>query len=274
MSEQNLVNRLNKDVSRRFQSSTVGTGILTSIIVISGFLSAIFFWRHSAAVFTGLPSALATALGLAIGLIPSEGAFFGWKRIRASKVDMTGAQLRASSWGLWFAVGFAVANVIAIFITSFSAIPEAIRELAVWITFFALMLPIPTQFILFAYYVINEQAVVENHSQAELSALKHSAFIKGERARIGAVLEGMETELNQALLTYGSETGRAQAQRVLTDSDQNIVGQFYQGIRAAPPPRPQFTADDIVNFLAQNPGIIEALSRNTHEGNGVPRRPM
>jgi len=228
------IDKLAASSRKRFQSATAGVGILTTVIVLSAILSAVFFWRHSATVFTGLPTVLATGLGLAIGLIPSEGAFFGWKRIRATKADMTKSQVSASEVGLWAAVGFAVANVMAIFVSSFSGIPAAMQQVSSWIVFFALMLPIPTQFILYAWFVVSEQSVVENRNNAKLNALAHAAYIKTEEARMEAVIQGAEAALNAQLSGYGATVGAENAARALTDGKRDVIGQHYDGAMGRP----------------------------------------
>lgn len=234
MNEQtSRIDRLRKSANSRLDSTTTGTSILTGIIILSGVLSAVFFWRHSTAVFAGLPPLLATALGLAIGLLPSEGAFFGWKRIRATKTTMTAEQMKSSKAGLWAAVAFAVTNVIAIFVTSFSDLPAQVQQLSGWIAFFALMLPIPVQFLLYAHFVINEQEVKENHLNAKLAALMFNAYISGEEARIGALLDGMDAELEATLPEYGALAGRENAARALRDGRRDVVGQYYSGPPAA-----------------------------------------
>lgn len=283
MNEPNsTISNLRKSANARFDSTTAGTGILTSIIGLSAILSAVFFWRHSSTVFAGMPVILATVLGLAIGLIPSEGAFFGWKRIRATKKDMTAAQIKASAVGLWAAVAFAVANVIAIFVSSFPEIPLQVQALTSWIVFLALMLPIPTQFILFAQFVVNEQTVVENRLAARLSALAHAAYIHGEEARMEAAIQGMERELESSLPAYGATVGAENANRALADGRRDIVGQFY-GPRAVPSDRPQLPASLTDDDLARIVAAVAAMSNSTHdpqvyplaqpgqgEGNGAP----
>jgi len=268
------IDKLAASSRKRFQSATAGVGILTLVIVLSAILSAVFFWRHSATVFAGLPVMLATGLGLAIGLIPSEGAFFGWKRIRATKADMTKSQLRASEVGLWAAVGFAVANVMAIFISSFGGIPVAVQQVSGWIVFFALMLPIPTQFILYAWFVISEQSVVENHNTAKLNALAHAAYIKTEEARMEAVIQGAEAALNSQLASYGAAVGGENATRALTEGRRDIIGQHYTAaMQQAQAAQPAPTQDDIaaaLALLAANPQLlslvrpVDSMSNSTH----------
>lgn len=275
MQESNsTIDKLAASSRKRFQSATAGVGILTLVIVLSAILSAVFFWRHSATVFAGLPVMLATGLGLAIGLIPSEGAFFGWKRIRATKADMTKSQLRASEVGLWAAVGFAVANVMAIFISSFGGIPVAVQQVSGWIVFFALMLPIPTQFILYAWFVISEQSVVENHNTAKLNALAHAAYIKTEEARMEAVIQGAEAALNSQLASYGAAVGGENATRALTEGRRDIIGQHYaatmQHTQAAPPAATQDDIAAALALLAANPQLlslvrpVDSMSIPTH----------
>ena len=264
----NTIDKLATASRKRFQSATAGVGILTTVIVLSAILSAVFFWRHSATVFSGLPVVMATALGLAIGLIPSEGAFFGWKRIRATKQDMTKSQLRASEVGLWAAVGFAVTNVIAIFISSFSGIPAAIQQLSGWIVFFALMLPIPTQFILYAWFVISEQSVVENHNAAKLNALAHAAFIKTEEARMEAVIQGAEAQLAAMLGDYGATVGRAQADSALRDGKQDVLSRFYNGPTVVPgdrQPADNAALTAFIEAIQRGEISVPLVSNSTHD---------
>ena len=291
----NTIDKLATASRKRFQSATAGVGILTTVIVLSAILSAVFFWRHSATVFSGLPVVMATALGLAIGLIPSEGAFFGWKRIRATKQDMTKSQLRSSEVGLWAAVGFAVTNVIAIFISSFSGIPAAIQQLSGWIVFFALMLPIPTQFILYAWFVISEQSVVENHNAAKLNALAHAAFIKTEEARMEAVIQGAEAQLAAMLGDYGATVGRAQADSALRDGKQDVLSRFYNGPTVVPgdrQPADNAALTAFIEAIQRGEISVPLVSNSTHDtprhdttaappqagqgdaGNGVPGKPL
>ena len=263
----NTIDKLATASRKRFQSATAGVGILTTVIVLSAILSAVFFWRHSATVFSGLPVVMATALGLAIGLIPSEGAFFGWKRIRATKQDMTKSQLRSSEVGLWAAVGFAVTNVIAIFISSFSGIPAAIQQLSGWIVFFALMLPIPTQFILYAWFVISEQSVVENHNAAKLNALAHAAFIKTEEARMEAVIQGAEAQLAAMLGDYGATVGRAQADSALRDGKQDVLSRFYNGPTVVPgdrQPADNAALTAFIEAIQRGEISVPLVSNSTH----------
>lgn len=264
----NTIDKLATASRKRFQSATAGVGILTTVIVLSAILSAVFFWRHSATVFSGLPVVMATALGLAIGLIPSEGAFFGWKRIRATKQDMTKSQLRSSEVGLWAAVGFAVTNVIAIFISSFSGIPAAIQQLSGWIVFFALMLPIPTQFILYAWFVISEQSVVENHNAAKLNALAHAAFIKTEEARMEAVIQGAEAQLAAMLGDYGATVGRAQADSALRDGKQDVLSRFYNGPTVVPgdrQPADNAALTAFIEAIQRGEISVPLVSNSTHD---------
>lgn len=256
----NHVEKLRKYANSRFDSSTAGVGVLTAIIILSGILSAVFFWRHSATVFAGMPPLIATVLGLLIGLVPSEGAFFGWKRIRATKTSMTGSQLKASTFGLWASVAFAVTNVVAIFVTSFSDLPAQVQQLSGWIAFFALMLPIPVQFVLYAHFVINEQSVKENHLNAKLDALMFNAFIKGEEARIGAMLLGMEHELNATLPEYGATTGRENAERALRDGRRDMISQYYGVV-------------NVTHDAAGQPEVEYPLAQPS-KGNGPAAKPL
>lgn len=220
-----------KAVQRRMDGGVGGTGIMIAIIVLSAILSAIFFWKHSQAVFAGLPSIAAVTLGLLVGLVPSEGAFFGWKKIRQTKEDMTKWQLKTSAAGLWSGVLFAVMNVVSLFVTSFPEIPLAVQEVAPWLALIALLLPIPTQFLLYAAFVTNEQSVIESAQRARLNAATHSAAVLAEEARIGAVLEGMDAELNESLDEYGATTGRENAQTALRSGVRDMVAGFYDRMR-------------------------------------------
>ena len=223
-----------KTVQRRMDGGVGGTGVMITIIVLSAILSAIFFWKHSQAVFAGLPSIAAVTLGLLVGLVPSEGAFFGWKKIRQTKEDMTKWQVKFSAAGLWCGVLFAVMNVVALFLTSFPEIPLAVQEIAPWLALIALLVPIPAQFLLYAGFVTNEQSVIESTQRARLNAATHAAAVLAEEARIGAVLEGMDAELNDTLDDYGATTGRENAQTALRSGVRDIVAGFYDRMHRRP----------------------------------------
>jgi hypothetical protein len=93
--------RYRDNVKRHMDGGSKGTIVMVAIFVLSAILSALFFWRHSTGVFAGIPWIFATVLGLLVGLIPSELAFFGWKDIQKKKEDMTGPQASASDAGMW-----------------------------------------------------------------------------------------------------------------------------------------------------------------------------
>ena len=115
--------RYRDTVKRHMDGGSKGTGVMVAIFVLSAILSALFFWRHSTGVFAGIPWIFATVLGLLVGLIPSELAFFGWKDIQKKKEDMTGPQVFASNSGMWLGILFSVMNIVGLFLTSFPGAP-------------------------------------------------------------------------------------------------------------------------------------------------------
>ena len=253
--------RYRDNVKRHMDGGSKGTIVMVSIFVLSAVLSALFFWRHSTGVFAGIPWIFATVLGLLVGLIPSELAFFGWKDIQKKKEDMTGPQTTAANAGMWLGIIFSVMNIAGLFLTSFPGVPIAVQEITPWLALLALAMPIPTQLILFARFATNEQSVIEAKQRARLNAAKHSAAIKAEEARIGAVLEGMDAELELVLDNYGQETGRENAQTALTSGTRNIMDGFYdrQHGRHLPPGDPgrhyapdlsKATYDDMISAIA------------------------
>ena len=272
MSIKSRADRYRENVDRHVEGGSRGTIVMATIFVLSAILSAVFFWRHSQGVFAGTPWIFATVLGLLVGLVPSEGAFFGWKDIQKKRAsELTGAQISAASWGMWLGITFAVMNITGLFLTSFPGVPDAMMQVAPWIAFLALALPIPVQLILFARYSTNEQSVIEARQQAQLNAAKHSAAIKAEKARIGATLEGMDDELEQLLDGYGHETGRENAQTALGSGDRNIMDRFYARFnrgQASPPEAgslPQLPAslsDDDVRRIA---AALSAMGNSTHD---------
>ena len=247
--------RYRENVNRHMESGSKGTLVMYAIFLLSAILSALFFWRHSQGVFSGTPWIFATVLGLLVGLVPSEGAFFAWKDIQKKKEDMTGAQVSASNMGMWLGILFAVMNITGLFLTSFPGVPATVQEITPWLALLALALPIPVQLILFARFSTNEQSVIEAKQRARLNAAKHSAGIKAEEARIGAVLEGMEVELEGTLDDYGQVTGRENAQTALTSGTRNIMEGFYGrllGSAAHNAPRPAAPAT-VVNSTHNTP---------------------
>lgn len=267
--------RYRANVDRFVEGGSRGTIVMVSIFVLSGILSAVFFWRHSQGVFAGTPWIFATILGLLVGLVPSEFAFFGWKDIQKKRAEtLTAAQIKAASWGMWLGVAFSVMNITGLFLTSFPGVPDAMMQVAPWIAFLALALPIPVQLVLFAWYSTNEQSVIEARQQGQLNAARYAAALKAEKARIGATLEGMDAELEQLLDGYGQETGRENAQTALGSGDRNIMDRFYARPNSgpvSPTPAgnlPASLSDDDVRRIAA------ALSVSTHNalrhGDAVP----
>lgn len=217
------VDRLSAEANTRFAAVTNGSFILTAVIVLSGVLSAIFFWRYSELVFAEVWPPLALALGLAVGLMPAEGAFFGWKRIRGSKPDMTAQQLKASRIGLWVAVASSVFSTFAYLVISLPMVPEELTMYAAWLVFIALAIPLISQVIIFSWFAVNERQVVENYGRAELGAMGFDAFQKSEKARIMAIIKGQEAALNEQLEEYGKVRGREEAGRLLQHGQQELL---------------------------------------------------
>ena len=253
--------RYRDNVKRHMDGGSKGTIVMVAIFVLSAVLSALFFWRHSTGVFAGIPWIFATVLGLLVGLIPSELAFFGWKDIQKKKEDMTGPQMFASNAGMWLGIIFSVMNIAGLFLTSFPGVPAPVQEITPWLALLALALPIPVQLILFARFATNEQSVIEAKQRARLNAAKHSAAIKAEEARIGAVLEGMDAELELSLDGYGQETGRENAQTALTSGVRNIMDGFYDRLhsRASLPASTQHNAHSV--DAATVAAVLAAIQR-------------
>lgn len=256
MSQQNTemnqtVDNLARQAESRFGGGSDGMAILTGIVVLSGVLSAIFFWENSAQVFTRVWPPAAIALGLLVGLLPSEGAFFGWKRIRAAKADMTTKQMQMTAWGIGSAVFFSIFSTFALFVSSFSTVPDSIKQYAPWFTFIALAVPLLVQFALFAVFVVNEMSVIQNHERTKVGAMRFASLMRFERARVMATLLGMEAELNRQLTDYGAEVGTQNAEYFLGNRPRTVTDQ----------PDHQLPAPVTVDTLAApaRPGLIDRV---------------
>ena len=221
----------------RFAGVTDGSMVLNLIVLLSAILSAIFFWQNSRVMFSGLPPALGWLLSLLVGLAPAEGAYFGWKRVRQSKTDMTGNQVRATQFGLIAAVVFAIFSTLALFVTTFEYVPAEFQRYDVWIVFLALALPCVVQVAIIAYFAVNERAVIENHERAKLGAMGFDAWIHGEQARIQSIIDGMAASLDKQLEGYGARVGKEEAGRVLGQGSQELLnmGNNGHGAGAAEP---------------------------------------
>lgn len=200
-----------------------GNNILTSIILLSAMLSAIFFWSFSKSVFVNVYPPAALALGLIVGLLPAEGAFFGWRRIRESKADLTSQQLRATTAGLIAAVVCSVFSTIALFVATVPFVPADVAQYSDWLVFLALAIPTPLQVVIIARYAINERGTVENHERAKLAAMGFDAWIMAEQARMQAIIDGINLALDERLRTYGEEVGSQQAQNILNEGRQALL---------------------------------------------------
>lgn len=200
-----------------------GAAILTGIVLLSGILSALFFWQNASAVFRNVWPPLAIILALAVGLLPNEGAFFGWRKIRETKHDMTQKQLDVTTTGIVAAVAGSIFGTFALFVISFPYVPAEILAYKDWLAFIALGLPIMVQVALAAKFSTNERATVENFEYAKLSAMGFNNFIKAEQARMQAIVDGQARALSELLESYGAVVGSRQADNLLRDGSQELL---------------------------------------------------
>ena len=200
-----------------------GGALLDGIVILSAILSAIFFWTFSQSVFVNVYPPVALLLGLIVGLMPAEGAFFGWKRVRATKTNLTTSQLSATKWGLVTAVLCSVFSTIALFVATVPFVPADIAAYADWLVFLSLAIPTPLQVCIIAYYSINERATVENHERAKLQALGFDAWVKAEAARMQSIIDGINIALDKQLEGYGQKIGAQEASDMLSDGGQQLL---------------------------------------------------
>lgn len=200
-----------------------GGSMLNGIVILSGILSAIFFWSFSQNVFVNVYPPAALLLGLIVGLMPAEGAFFAWKRVRGTKTNLTSAQLSATKTGLIAAVICSVFSTIALFVATVPFVPADIAAYADWLVFLSLAIPTPLQVSIIAYYSINERATVENHERAKLQALGFDAWVKAEAARMQSIIDGINVALDKQLESYGQQIGAQEAGQMLRDGSQQLL---------------------------------------------------
>lgn len=258
------IDRLWGDATRAM-AHTSGQNILTSVVVLSGLLSALFFWRFSQELFVGVHPTLALTLGLIVGLLPAEGAFLGWKSIRATKTDMTASQLIATQIGLVFAVACSVFGTFSLFVATVPFVPVEISQYANWLVFIAIALPVIGQMMIIAWYEINERGVVENFLQAKLNAMGFDAFMKFETARKQAVIEASNRQLEQMIEEYASIRGVSEVERLLRGDSAKNIGDHQPQQNALPEPPPEPPPSN-----AQEPQLSRPAYSNgvTHGANG------
>jgi len=201
-----------------------GSSILTAVILLSGVLSALFFWSYSDQVFADVWQPAALVLGLVVGLLPAEGAYFGWKSIRNSKSDMTHAQLHLTTAGVIIAVGCSIFSTFSLFVASFPEVPAEITAYADWFIFLALSLPVTLQMALIALFEVKERDTQENFERAKLGAMGFDSWIKAEQARQQAIIDGMSAALDVELEAYGRDIGQQEAGRILARGSQELLG--------------------------------------------------
>ncbi len=219
-----LMDKLAGEGRRRFASGSGGGAVMLDLaMLLSAVLSAIFFWSNSKLVFVNVWPPLALVLGLLVGLVPAEGAFFGWKKIRATKQDLTRGQLTATTTGVIASIACALFSTLSLFVASFTYVPDEIAEYSSWLVFLALSLPVMAQVVIYAWYTIEERSVKENHEHAKLSAMGFDAYIRAEAARMTAIIKGMELELNRQLESYGNRVGAGEAGELLRDGNTQLL---------------------------------------------------
>lgn len=232
------IDRLWRDATRAM-SQTSGHNILTGVVILSGVLSALFFWRFSRELFVGVHPVIALVLGLVVGLLPAEGAFLGWKNVRATKTDMTAKQLIATQIGLVFAVACSVFGTFSLFVATVTFVPAEISAYSNWLVFIAIALPVIGQMMIIAWYEINERNVVENFLQAKLNAMGFDAFIRFETARKQAVIEASNRQLERMIEEYATVRGADEIERLLRGQSAGNIGEHDTpaALPEATPPR-------------------------------------
>lgn len=217
------VDELSSRAKTVFGGNGQGNTILTNIVLLSGVLSAIFFWTFSKNVFVNVYPPAALVLGLVVGILPTEGAFFGWRRVRASKSDLTSNQLKATTTGLIAAVACSVFSTIALFVATVPFVPADIAAYADWMIFLSLAIPTPLQVCIIAFYSVHERSTIENHERSKLSAMGFDGYIKAEQARMMAIIAGMNAALDSQLEAYGTRVGHEQAGSLLENGQRALL---------------------------------------------------
>lgn len=215
-----LVERLASKADGDYRAEGGSPWMMTVIVVLSGILSGIFFWQNSARVFSGVHPTLALVLALLVGLLPNEGAFFAWK------------QVRATAAGIVFAVAGAVFGTLAMFVTGLARVPELLQNNEDWLVFVALGVPIVVQVVIYAYFSVHERSTVENYENARLSAMGFNAYVKAEKARMQAIIDGLHGALEEKLGDYGALTGVEQADAMLRGAPRRLLA-FGRDLREA-----------------------------------------
>lgn len=238
-----------------------GGSLLNGIVILSGVLSAIFFWSFSQNVFVNVYPPAALLLGLIVGLMPAEGAFFGWKRVRATKTNLTSSQLTATKWGLIAAVVCSIFSTIALFVATVPFVPADIAAYADWLVFLSLAIPTPLQVSIIAYYSINERATVENHERAKLQALGFDAWVKAEAARMQSIIDGINIALDKQLESYGQKIGEQEAGQMLNDGGQQLLQMGQQPTHPTVTAVPHQVAQDTPQTAVSSPPAVNPTQR-------------
>lgn len=186
------------------EGASGGLAVLNVMVAVSALVSAILFWEYSDEIFAGVWKPAALVLGLLVGLLPAEGAFWAWKKIRGERKGMTARQIQVTGWGLGTSVFFSVYATVTLVVTGFSGTPESISMYSAWLVLAALVAPLPLQFVLFAMFAIADRAVVNNHQQAQAGALRLTTLHKFRMARTMSQLLGMKRALSRQLRSYGA----------------------------------------------------------------------
>lgn len=242
-----IIDQLSNKAKAMFGNDNGTPSMLNFVIVLSAVLSALFFWQFSRTVFAGVWQPAALALGLIVGLAPSEGAYTGWRKTRKNKQDLTAAQLHATRLGLITSVITSMFSTFALFVATVPFVPADIQQYSEWFVFLALSVPVIAQFGIIAYYELNERETVENFENAKLDAMGFDAFVKFERARKMAIVEAAAKHLENQIAAYADIRGADEIQNLLTGNGSKSIGQ--QPVMAAkdtPPMTAVITSTPIV----------------------------
>lgn len=215
--------RLSDKAAATFSGGGGGDLMLSLIMIMSGILSAIYFWKNAGLMFSGVPDYISLPLALACGFLPNEYAFFAWRWSRTEKQNMTAVQVFMTGIGASLGTAGSLLGTVALFITSLQIVPAELVEIRTWLAFLALSFPMLAQVVCIAIYNLAERRTVQNHERSKLAAMGFDAWTKFEQARIQSIIDGMGSALDQQLGGYGSRAGRGEAGKFLDDKGRELL---------------------------------------------------
>lgn len=238
----NKVSELNRRAEIEMSDGD-GFNLLDVLLVLSALVSGIFFWTNSGGVFAVTPFAIANnAMAVAFGVTGSEGAFFGWRRYRKDKRNMTSQQLNISTIGAMVSILTSGLTTLAAIMLNNTFVPETLAQYRDGIVLLAIAFPLVAQTGLAMLFALFSQDTVENFKRAQNEVLVFNQKMELETARIMSLVDTTNDYFEKGIDEYRQKIAPKLAETLFNEGAGAVLN-FGMGLKTEDAPQALRKAD-------------------------------